>query len=121
MVDARVDAPRPIDAPPPDADVTPPAVFQTMPAAGATNVPVSTTIRVQFTEAVFGVDLTTFVVSGTGVTGGTVSQVDPLDYTYTPDAALPPDTLISVELRSGIHDAAGNSLAFTGFNFQTAP
>jgi len=121
MVDARIDAPRAIDAPRPDADVTPPAVFATMPADGDTNVPQATTVRVQFTEAVTGVDSASFVVStGGNNLLGTVSSSDPLNYVFTPSGPLPAASNIDVTLTTDIRDTAGNPLATTIFSFDTA-
>jgi hypothetical protein len=122
MVDARPDTPRPIDAPPPDADTTAPTVFATLPANGDTNVATSTTIRVQFDEAVTNVSASTFMVSTTGgPIAGVVTEIDPLNYTFTPSAPLPAAETIDVTLTDGIQDPAGNPLATTSFSFTTAP
>jgi len=120
-VDARPDSPQPIDAPPPDADTTAPTVFETQPANGATDVPVTTTIAVQFTEAVINVSASTFVVQSTAtMIPGTIATVDPQTYTFTPTAALPASATIDVRLTSGITDVAGNPLAAgTMFSFTT--
>ena len=120
-IDARIDSPRPIDAPPPDADVTPPGVFGTSPVDGATGVPTSTVITVQFNEPVGGVDNTSFLVSSgpTAITG-LIQPVDPLNWTFQP-ASLPANATINVELTSAIRDMAGNPLATYMFDFTTAP
>jgi hypothetical protein len=118
--DASIDTPRPIDAPPADADLTPPAVFATMPASGATGVPLDTVVRVQFTEPVVGVTTGTFYLeSNSASIPGTVMVIDPLDYTFTPTSQLPANATIDVTLTSGIADAAGNPLVPTTFSFQT--
>jgi hypothetical protein len=117
-----VDSPLPIDAPPRDADVTPPAVFATMPASGATNVPATSTVRVQFTEAVSGVSTTTFFLThNTTMLGGTISPIDPQNYVFIPTGMLPANATIVVNLTSAILDASQNPLAATSFSFQTAP
>lgn len=122
MVDARPDSPPPIDAPPADADFSAPAVYESEPANGATNVPITTTIRVEFTEPVLYVDSVSFTVSagGNAVTG-TVTTIDPLNYMFTPTTALPASSTIEVRLSSLIFDYSGNALADTLFSFETAP
>ena len=121
-VDARPDTPRPIDAPPADADVTPPMVLATDPVSGATNVPTSATVTVQFTEPVTNVGPTTFALEASGSPiAGTVTQIDPFNYQLTPTSPLPAGTTIDVSLRSGIQDGAGNALATYGYSFTTAP
>lgn len=118
-IDARVDSPRPIDAPRPDADMVAPALFDSVPANGATNVARTTVVRVQFTEPVFNVSATTFALSSSsGAIPGTITADDPYNYTFTPTSLLPASTTIDVLLTSGIHDGV-NSLATTMFSFQT--
>lgn len=120
--DARIDSPRPIDAPPADADTTPPMLFATMPADGETNVPTTAVVRVQFDEPVLYVDISTFKLNdgGTPIAGG-ITQVDPYTYTFTPMAALPAGSTIEVTLTSDIFDMSGNALVATTFSFTTAP
>jgi hypothetical protein len=121
-VDAAPDTPQPIDAPPADADITPPAVFATQPMSGDVNVATSATIRVQFNEPVMNVGTTTFALESSGSPiAGTVSQTDPLNYVFTPTSLLPANATIEVTLYSAIHDTSGNALAPTGFPFTTAP
>ena len=121
-VDARIDTPRPIDAPPPDADTTPPMVFATMPANGETNVATSAVVRVQFDEPVLTVDVSTFTLdsAGTPIAGG-ITQVDPYTYTFIPTPELPAGATIEVTLTSDITDMSLNPLAMTTFSFGTAP
>jgi hypothetical protein len=121
MVDARVDAPRPIDAPRPDADATPPAVFATMPANGDVDVPVTSTVRVQFTEAVFNVETSFTVSTGPSPVLGSISSLDPLNYVFNPSTPLPAASTIDVTLGGSISDAAGNHLLVTTFSFNTVP
>lgn len=119
-VDAAVDTPRPIDAPPADADMTPPAIFATMPASGATGVPLDAVVRVEFTEPVLGVTTGSFYLqSSSALIPGTVATIDPLNYTFTATSPLPANATIAVTLTSDIIDAAGNPLAQTTFSFQT--
>jgi hypothetical protein len=122
MVDARPDSPRPIDAPPADADFAPPALYESDPTNGATNISVATTIRVQFTEPVLYVDISSFTVSvGASAVTGTITPIDPLSYMFTPTAALPASSTVEVILTSKIFDYSGNALANTQFSFTTAP
>lgn len=118
-IDARVDSPRPIDAPRPDADTVAPALFDSEPGNGATNVARNTLVRVQFTEPVFNVSATTFAVSSSSTAiPGTVTTDDPYNHTFTPSSLLPASATIDVLLTSGIHDGT-NTLAPTSFSFQT--
>lgn len=120
--DAAMDTPPPLDAPPPDADLTSPQVFAITPANGATDVPVTDTVRVQFDEPVTGVTVSTFVLATTSANlSGIVSSIDPYTYMFTPDAALPADSAIEVMLTSAITDGAGNPLAPFTSSFSTAP
>jgi hypothetical protein len=111
--------------PPPPAgdgtDVTPPTLTTRSPGRGKPNISMSTTVTVQFSEAV------------TGVTGGNFvlragSTVVPSTVTYDsgthagllrPNAPLEPSTQYSVALSGRIKDAAGNALAWTTWVFST--
>ena len=123
--DAMVDAPRPIDAPPADADNTPPMVIATVPANVAMDVPVTTTIDVTFSEPVINVaSPTTFRASINSVTvDGTVTSGDATTFVFTPAADLPAATTIDVQLLFGIEDTAGNAMSPPTFyfHFTTAP
>ena len=117
-VDAAVDSPRP------DADVTPPTLTSSTPAANATGVAASSAITIVFSEPVIGVDTSTFRVDAAGsAIGGPVTSSSPTTYTFTPSAPLTANATITVTLLAGIHDGAGNVLAPapTTFSFQTAP
>lgn len=121
-VDARIDAPRPIDAPPPDADITAPALLASMPANGDTDVARTVAVRVQFTEPVFNVSGTTFTASSSSVAiPGAVATIDPYNYTFTPSQMLPASAPIEIQLSAAIHDTVGNYLVATSFSFETAP
>jgi hypothetical protein len=118
--DARPDSPKPIDAPRPDADFTPPSVFATNPIDGATGVSRTTTVRVQFTEPVFNVTTTTFrVTDGATPANGTIASIDPLTFVFTPTLNFNASSGINVVLANGIMDAAGNALMTTSFSFST--
>jgi hypothetical protein len=118
--DARIDSPRPIDAPRPDGDITPPALLSSMPTNGETNIPLTGVIHVFFTEPVTNVTTGSFLVS-TGSSGipGTVQTQDPAHWVFTPTSLFPATSTIDVHLTSLIMDYAGNVLADTVFSFQT--
>lgn len=121
-IDARIDSPRPIDAPPPDADTTSPSVFETQPDGGSTNVPTNTVIRVQFYEPVGGVNSTSFrVAANTNPVTGTISAIDPTIWELVPAAPLPAGSTIDVDLTQAITDYSGNPLLPFMFSFTTAP
>jgi hypothetical protein len=115
-IDARVDSPRPIDAPPPDADFTPPGIYMTHPLPGETSVATSTFVRVQFDEPVGGVDAGSFqLLAGPMSINGAISG-DPLTWTFTPSAPLATNTTYTVALTTSITDYSGN--AFPGYMYQ---
>lgn len=116
-VDAGIDV-LPIDVP----DMTPPSVLGTMPADGETNVAANTTIAVQFSEDVQGVDNTTFLVTSGPAITGIIQPISPQVYVFTPDAALGAGRTISVTLTTAITDLAGTAMAapYT-FSFEIAP
>jgi hypothetical protein len=120
--DAAIDV-LPIDVPIPP-DTIPPRVFTTMPGGNEANVPVTTTLAVQFTEEVINVDAVSFLVdNGGSVTGaiaplGTNMQV----WVFTPDAPFTANSTVSASVTMAITDLAGNPLEFAyGWAFQTAP
>ena len=117
--DARVDSPRPIDAPRPDSDTIPPELTSSMPANAETNVPTTGVIHVFFSEAVNGVDTVSFVVSSTVNIPGTIQSQDPAHWVFTPTSLLPAVSQITVTLTPQIVDYAGNALSQTVFTFQT--
>lgn len=88
----------------------PPFVLSTEPPFMAINVPTDATIAITFSEPVTDVDTTSFVVDGGLVTGTVASSSGGAVWTFTPDAALPAATMISVELTTGITDLAGNHM-----------
>ncbi len=98
-----------------------PTINSTVPTNGINNVPTSTTIAVTFSEPVVGVNATSFTVDTTGPVAGsrTVSGGGTV-WTFTPSAALPGGTLVTVTLTTSIVDLEGNGLsAPVTFTFTT--
>lgn len=87
----------------------------TTPASGATDVALDAPVTVIFDEPVLGVDATTFVTNP----AGTVTAISLTQYTLT--ATWPAATQVTVQLTSGIRDAAGNALVPVTFSFTTMP
>lgn len=118
--DARIDSPVPIDAPRPDADLTPPQVVGTTPANGDVSVPLTSAIHVFFSEPVANVTPASFVVqiSSVQVPGTTASQ-DPMHWVFTPQSLLPAQSMVDVTLTADITDFSGNPLTVTMFSFTT--
>jgi hypothetical protein len=101
-------------------DNEPPTVASSNPLDMATAVPDTTTIVVTFSEPVTGVDTTSFAVAAPGPTpiAGTIAASG-ATYTFTPTAALPAASLITVSLSAAIVDLAGNPLVPVAFSFTT--
>ena len=114
-------------------DTTPPTVVNVNPADGATNVPITTTVEVTFSEAVkpetvvYG---TTFIVStgGSQVVGSRALSSGNTVATFTPAANLSPETAYNVQVTSGVTDVSGNALESefnsiftTGIDIPTPP
>ena len=105
------------------SDLVAPHVRTTQPASGSSNVAVSAPIIITFDEPVQNVTATTYTVDhgGTPITGTLAASNGGRTYTFTPSAALPAATAITVTLTTGITDLAGNPLpAGAGFQFTTA-
>lgn len=103
-------------------DTIAPHVWSTTPQDTSTQVPTDTTIRVQFDEAVTGVDLTSYTVTdGAAAVTGTITSSAQQDYTFHPAAALSAGSTITVSLSSAIQDLSGNAFAPMTFSFTTAP
>ena len=119
--DAMPDTPRPIDAPPPDADQQAPQLIVMMPGPFETNVPVTSTVYVQFNEPVQGITTSSFYLTTTSMVAGTVSTIDARTYVFAPTASLPPNTTITVTLTNIITDQFGNPFIQTSYTFTTAP
>ena len=92
----------------------PPTVVSTVPAAGATAVPVNTLVSATFSEAMNPATITgtTFTVTGPGATAvaGVVTFTGSTA-TFTPTTALPNSTLFTATITTGAKDNAGAPLA----------
>jgi len=107
--------------------VTPPEVISTVPANGATGVPVNQALSATFSEAMMPatIDATTFTLaettSGTAVTG-TVNYVAAGSVaTFTPSASLAPSTEYTATITTGAEDLAGAGLVSShAWTFTTA-
>jgi hypothetical protein len=104
-------------------DDEPPMLVSSTPLDTATMVPVGSPIVVVFSEPVAGVDTTSMTVAqgATGIPGTINANVDQETYTFTPSAALPAASVITVTLSAAIKDlsAQANPLAPTTFSFTT--
>jgi hypothetical protein len=119
------------DGTPVDADNTPPMLLMASPPDAATNVPVTASIFVQFTEPVFNVSSLTFsAVAGGNLVQGQLGVVGtPADYTtyeLAPSVPLPTSSQVVVTLTNQIYDGSGNALVTPGagqltFAFTTEP
>ncbi len=103
-------------------DTVSPAVTSVDPCYGGINPSVDTAVTVVFSEDVYGtVDGSTFrLLKGSTPVSGSVTY-DQLSRTavFTPSSALEYSTTYTVELTSGIKDAAGNSLSAYTTTFTT--
>ena len=103
-----------------DADVTAPLVTSTTPADNAIGVARTAPIVVNFDEAVFNVDTTSFtVMEGGNVVSGTITAPTAQTYRFQPSTPLVPNTIMTVSLTSAISDFVGNTLVPVSFSFQT--
>jgi Bacterial Ig-like domain len=101
-------------------DDSPPLLILSTPLDMATNVPVGSTIAITFSEPVLHVNTTSFsVFQGATNQPGTVASADNTTWTYTPTAALPNASPITVLLTAAITDVTGNALTPTMFTFTT--
>ena len=106
-----------------EEDTTAPTVNETEPADGATDVATTiTSINATFSEAVQGVEDTTFTLSQGGIPVEGRATYDSQSNTaiFTPSSDLQPGTTYTAELSSGITDAANNPLEATQWSFTTA-
>ena len=91
-----------------------PTVTATTPANGATGVPFTQIITASFNEAMNAttINISTFLVTGAGgaAVTGTVT-FSGTTATFTPAAALAPNTLYTATITTGAEDPRGNSLA----------
>ena len=101
-------------------DDSPPQLILSTPLDMATAVPVTSKIVIKFSEPVLHVDTTSFSVFQAATNQpGTIASTDNVTWTYTPTAALPAASLITVMLTAAITDLAGNPLTPTMFTFTT--
>jgi hypothetical protein len=93
-------------------DTTAPAVISVLPANGATDAPLNTTISAVFSEAMNNttVNATTFILSG-GVTGLVTYDAGLKTATFTPSANLASNTQYTATITTGAKDLAGNAPA----------
>jgi hypothetical protein len=113
------------------ADTTPPTVLSTSPANGATAVPITTTVKVTFSEAMDASTVTaagTFTLKATGPPSVDVAGTVTYDAathvaTFTPTLSLAPSTNYTATVTTTAKDAAGNPLSpgTLTITFTTAP
>ena len=92
---------------------TPPTVISTDPANGATNVSLNKIITANFSVAMdpTSINSTTFLLKqGTTSVSGTVTYSG-ITATFTPSAALLPNTVYTATITTGAKDPFGNALA----------
>ncbi len=100
----------------PIADIIPPTITNTNPAALATLVPVGNTINATFSEAMNQATMVTAnftvkeTVSGNAVAGTVAYDVQNNIATFTPLTSLTLDTDYTVTVSNGAKDIAGNAL-----------
>ncbi len=108
-------------------DTSPPIVTSTVPASGATNVPVTTPVTIQFSEAMTA---STITAGNLELRAGATLLNSTINYdaanrraTITPAVALAPSTQHTVTVKggaTGVADAAGNRMAANHtFSFTT--
>jgi hypothetical protein len=105
------------------ADTIPPTIDLRSPEEDATDIPVSTTITIRFTEPVVGVSASTLALdqAGAPVTASVTYTAGTRLARLTPNAALAAGTTYTAALLTGITDVAGNPLPPSSWSFTTAP
>jgi uncharacterized protein (TIGR03437 family) len=96
-------------------DLTPPTVSSTVPANGATNVPIGNALSATFSEAMnpLTINTATFTLKqGATAVLGTVTYAG-VTATFTPLAALVPSLPFTATITTGVQDLSGNALAAT--------
>lgn len=92
-------------------DNTPPTLISTTPTDGATNVPVSTNLRLQFSEAIDRYSLENVVITPPVGDGMDSWSPDGATVTFDPDVDLADDTQYTLIIGEGmITDLAGNPM-----------
>ncbi len=107
-------------------DNTRPEVVSTSPVDFATNVPVNSAVSATFSEAI---DPTTLTLANFAVTANNTSIAGVLTYdsgsltaTFTPNMPFTTSTIVRADVRAGIADLAGNTLATARvWTFTTEP
>jgi uncharacterized protein (TIGR03437 family) len=97
----------------PAQSLTPPTVSSTVPASGATNVPVGNALSATFSEALnpLTVNTTTFTLKqGATSIAGTVNYAG-ITATFTASANLAPNLPYTATITTGVQDLSGNALA----------
>src|SRR6266571_2737096 len=96
----------------PTPDTTPPTVVSIIPANGATNVAVSTTVSANFSEPLDCTSVTaaSFTLTSAGAVAGSIS-CSGSSVTFTPASTLSFNTTYTVTVGTAVRDAAGNALA----------
>jgi hypothetical protein len=103
------------------ADTTPPTVTLVAPANGDINVPVNTTVRATFSEAMDPLTLNTTSFTVQGVTGAVVASGGNTVATFVPSAPLANNTTYTATVSTAATDLAGNPLAVNKvWSFTTA-
>lgn len=97
-------------------DTTRPTVTSTIPADGATNVPVTTKVTALFSEQMDSLTITaatfTFTLQQgtTSITGSVVCPSPGTSATFIPEDRLEDDTVYTATVTTGVKDLAGNAL-----------
>ncbi len=88
-----------------------PTVIATVPANGATNVPLNQVITVTFNEEMNAstIDQTSFTISGTTAIGGVITYSG-TTATFTPSANLTPNTTYIGRISTAVKDLQGNAI-----------
>lgn len=95
-------------------------VVSTVPPDGAADVPRDSAVRVVFSGAIRSGATLTARAAGTVVAGTTTLDTGATRLSLVPSAALPADTLVTVEL-AGVESVDGVRLADRSWSFRTAP
>ncbi len=91
------------------ADNTSPAIASTNPAAGDTNMPINITISATLTELIDPSTVNSSSITVSGVSG-TVSITDQT-LAFKSGSNLPVNTTLTVTIKSGLKDLAGNTMS----------
>lgn len=104
-----------------NSDTTAPSVVSVSPLDGATDVALSSTISITFSEAMdtSTITATSFTLDN-GVTGSLAFSSGDTVATFTPSVSLHNGTTYTVSLGNSITDLAGNALTATSFSFTTS-